>query len=77
MKSQNQRIYEMLVDRGSQGVCASELRRLYIGRPAARIHDLKDPGQRWRLTIDTIRWCEVHGHAKGSPQVRYVLRSSE
>ena len=75
MTSQNQRIYEWLTDRGDRGICASEMRKVYIGRPAARIHDLKGPG--WGLIIDTVRWCdgEDHYHPPRSNQVRYVLRT--
>ena len=74
MKSQNQRILEWLEDRGDDGVCASEMRRVYIGRPGARIHDLRAEGH----NIDTVRWCEGHSHhhPPRSHQVRYVLRAT-
>lgn len=73
MKSQNERILEWLTDRAELGVCASEMRRVYIGRPGARIHNLRERG----LTIDTVQWCEDagHYHPPRSRQVRYVLRT--
>lgn len=69
--NQTTMIYHRLHLAGPQGICAAHITAgLYIGRVAARVHELRQQGH-----VISTEWCQDEHHQHRAKVARYTLHT--